>query len=172
MILYKYQKKAVFGGRVSCDRNSSSPASSGSITESLLRLVVRQNRNKKLNWFTIDYLSGLASMCCKFHRFSAIQQKIHFFNSLCFEMQGLFSVLSISTIIICKLDKILDLKYAQFLTTYRGQYIGLVQLSFQVTNHHFSDFYLKSSVVVPLINADYICYKRLQSKSMRIALFH
>jgi hypothetical protein len=66
------KKKAVFGGRVSCDRKSSSPASSGSITESLLRLVVRQNRNKKLNWFTIDYLSGLASMCCKFHRFSAI----------------------------------------------------------------------------------------------------
>ena len=107
------KKKAVFGGRVSCDRNSSSPASSGSITESLLRLVVRQNRNKKLNWFTIDYLSGLASMCCKFHRFSAIQQKIHFFNSLCFEMQRLFSVLSICTIIFCKLDKILDLKYAQ-----------------------------------------------------------
>ena len=66
------KKKAVFGGRVSCDRKSYSPASSGSITESLLRLVVRQNRNKKLNWFTIDYLSGLASMCCKFHRFSAI----------------------------------------------------------------------------------------------------
>ena len=162
MILYKYQKKAVFGGRVSCDRNSSSPASSGSITESLLRLVVRQNRNKKLNWFTIDYLSGLASMCCKFHRFSAIQQKIHFFNSLCFEMQRLFSVLSICTIIICKLDKILDLKYAQFLTLrhYLQRSIGLILLSLQVTkiefNHHFSDFHLKSSVVVPLINADYI----------------